>query len=422
MDKDGDGKVSADELHEGTGGAAMDEARGYKHPAAAGDGDAGAGGITVPEFKDRAKKKYGSPQEAFDAFDTNPKDGKISPEELAAGGATLEPPVTPEEAKTLFKPIDENGDGGIDPEEFFKILGGCAKCGEEFIPLTVPEFKERAKAKHGTPQAAFDAFDSSPTDGKISPEELAKGGAALEPAVTPEQAAGLFKPIDKNGDGGIDPKEWFEALGGCADCGDTFSPTPEGLAGPSEGGAGGAGKEGEEPAPGQIGDLDGDGKISPEEKMAKTKALDKDGDGKVSPEEMGQAAADGKLSPEEMKKLDTDGDGKLSEDELKKGAAATEATPEDEMKVLDKDGDGKVSPQEMQEAAASGKLPPAELKKMDKDGDGKLSPEELNAGAKEAEMKAQAAKPKEKLKKALKGKFKSPKEAMGAMDADGDGK
>merc|ERR550537_1682888 len=56
MDKDGDGKVSADELHEGTGGAAMDEARGYKHPAAAGDGGAGAGGITVPEFKERAKK------------------------------------------------------------------------------------------------------------------------------------------------------------------------------------------------------------------------------------------------------------------------------------------------------------------------------------------------------------------------------
>merc|ERR1719271_621824 len=95
MDKDGDGKVSADELHEGTGGADLDEERGYKHPAAAGDGGAGAGGITVPEFKDRAKKKYGTPKAAFDAFDVDPKDGKISPEELAAGGATLDPAVTP---------------------------------------------------------------------------------------------------------------------------------------------------------------------------------------------------------------------------------------------------------------------------------------------------------------------------------------
>merc|ERR1719161_2779970 len=403
MDKDGDGKVSADELHEGTGGAAMDEARGYKHPAAAGDGGAGAGGITVPEFKDRAKKKYGSPQEAFDAFDTNPKDGKISPEELAAGGATLEPPVSPEEAAPLFKPIDKNGDGGISPEEWFEALGGCAECGDAFIPLTVPEFKERAKAKHGTPQAAFDAFDSSPTDGKISPEELAKGGAALEPAVTPEQAAGLFKPIDKNGDGGIDPKEWFEALGGCADCGDTFSPTPEGLAGPSEGGAGGAGKEGEEPAPGQIGDLDGDGKISPEEKMAKTKALDKDGDGKISPEEMGQAAADGKLSPEEMKKLDKDGDGKLSPEELEQGAkeANTKAaaaqpkekmkaamkkkfkSPEEAMKTMDTDGDGKISPEEMEQGLKDQGVSPDEAKKMakdlDKDGDGKVSPDEMYA-------------------------------------------
>merc|ERR1719161_1123047 len=188
MDKDGDGKVDADELHEGTGGADMDKERGYKHPAAAGDDGAGKGGITVPEFKERAKKKYGTPQAAFDAFDTNPKDEKISPEELAAGGATLEPPVTPEDAASLLKPMDENGDGGIDPEEFFKILGGCATCKEAFIPLTVPEFKERAKAKHGTPKAAFDAFDTNPKDGKISPEELAAGGAALDPAVTPEQA------------------------------------------------------------------------------------------------------------------------------------------------------------------------------------------------------------------------------------------
>jgi len=423
MDKDGDGKVDADELHKGTGGDALDEARGYKHPSAAGDSAAGAGGITVPEFKDRATKKYKTPQEAFDAFDVNPKDGKISPEELAAGGATLEPPVTPEEAKTLFKPIDENGDGGIDPEEFFKILGGCATCKEAFIPLTVPEFKERAKAKHGTPQAAFDAFDTSPTDGKISPNELQAGGALLQPPVTPDQAKGLFGPIDKNGDGGISPEEFFEALGGCADCGKTFSPTAPGLAGPggpAEGGAADAAAE--EPAAGQIGDLDGDGKISPEEKMAKTKALDKDGDGVISPAEMGEAAASGKLSPEEMKKMDTDGDGKLSGDEIKQAAKASSADPADRQKALDADGDGKLSGDELAKAAAEGKLPPAEMKKLDKDGDGKLSPDELEQGAKEANTKAAAAAPKEKMKSAMKKKFKSPEEAMKTMDADGDGK
>merc|ERR1719324_239959 len=103
-------------------------------------------------------------------------------------------------------------------------------------------------------------------------------------------------------------------------------------------------------------------------------------------------------------------------------AEATSADAGDQKKALDKDGDGKISPEEMAEAAAAGKLPPKEVAKMDLDGDGKLSPEELDKGASDAEMKAAAAAPKEKMKKAMKGKFKSPKEAMKTMDADGDGK
>merc|ERR1719324_1877292 len=103
-------------------------------------------------------------------------------------------------------------------------------------------------------------------------------------------------------------------------------------------------------------------------------------------------------------------------------AEATSADAGDQKKALDTDGDGKVSADEMAEAAAAGKLPPKEVAKMDLDGDGKLSPEELEKGAKDAETKAAAAAPKEKMKKAMKGKFKSPKEAMKTMDADGDGK
>merc|ERR1719473_2417576 len=70
LDKDGDGKVSADELHEGTGGDEMDDIKGIERPSGP--------GVTVPEFKERCKKKFGTPQEAFDAMDTNPKDGKLS--------------------------------------------------------------------------------------------------------------------------------------------------------------------------------------------------------------------------------------------------------------------------------------------------------------------------------------------------------
>merc|ERR1719421_1350973 len=76
----------------------------------------------------------------------------------------------------------------------------------------------------------------------------------------------------------------------------------------------------------------------------------------------------------------------------------------------------------MKQAADSGMLSPAEIRKMDADGDGILSPQELEQGAAAAETAAAAAAPKEKMKKILRAKFKSPKEALQAMDKDGDGK
>merc|ERR1719443_2322737 len=116
MDKDGDGKLSPEEIHEGTGGADLDKARGFEHPDA-------AEGITVPEFKARAKKAHGTPNDAFAAFDVEPKDGMISPGEFTAGAAALVPPVTPEEATKLFATLDKNGDGKVDPEEWSDAMG-----------------------------------------------------------------------------------------------------------------------------------------------------------------------------------------------------------------------------------------------------------------------------------------------------------
>merc|ERR1719281_985899 len=116
LDKDGDGKVSPDELHEGVGGDELDKMKGVDRPSGP--------GITVPEFKERCKKKFGTPKEAFDGMDTNPKDGKLSCAELAAGGKVLTPAVSPEDANELCKAIDKNGDGAIDPEEWGDVMGG----------------------------------------------------------------------------------------------------------------------------------------------------------------------------------------------------------------------------------------------------------------------------------------------------------
>merc|ERR1719265_863044 len=146
-------------------------------------------------------------------------DGKLSPEEeqevLKASGA-IPADATPEEAEKMLKEMDADGDGKVSPEELQK---GVA----ERVPISIPEFKERAKKKHGTPQAVFDAFDTNPKDGKISPEEFAEACKALVPPVSPtKDAPELFKNIDKNGDGGISPEELFGLMGGCGTCKDNF--------------------------------------------------------------------------------------------------------------------------------------------------------------------------------------------------------
>jgi len=296
MDKDGDSMLTPEELQKGMGSE-----RGFKHPADT-PSVAAAGGLTVPEFKERAKKTFGTPQKAWDAFDKAAKDGNISPEEFAAGCKTLDPPSSADEAAQLFKDLDTNGDGSVDPKEFFEVMGGCATCSEKFgvsLPeftkrakdggvtpeesydaivgpgkfgMTVPDFKEAAGKKDGSPDKAYKAMDAD-GNGKVTPEEFDKYCAGLTPPVTPEEAKPLFKELDKNGSGDITPEEFFEEVG------------KEKLAPRGKEGGGGdltvpevqkraKAKHGDlqkAPTPGQIGDADGDGKISPEEKLAKTK-------------------------------------------------------------------------------------------------------------------------------------------------------
>merc|ERR1719387_503904 len=141
--------------------------------------------------------------------DLSSKSWKLSPEEFEALCADLEPPISPEEAGPLFKKLDvAPTNGEISPKEFFDAIGGPEKYG-----ITVPEFKARAKRKHGTPKKAFDAMDKD-GDGQISPEEFEEGCKNLDPPISKEEAAPLFNEIDKDSSGGIDPEEFYKAVGG----------------------------------------------------------------------------------------------------------------------------------------------------------------------------------------------------------------
>lgn len=400
MDTDGDGKLSPEEFLKGAGADVMDEHRGQsvKGPA---------GGVTVPEFRDRAKKKHGTPKDAFDAFDVAPKDGKISPEEFKEGCKHLEPPISEKDAVPLFAEIDTNGDKGIDPEEFYEAVGGCATCADKFgVPM--PEFVERLKQKHGTPKAAYDAFDKDPK-GKLSPEEFNELCAGLEPPISPEDAGPLFKELDSaptNGE--ISPEEFYAKVGGPEKYGITV---PEFKARAKR-------KHGTPKKAFDAMDKDKDGQISPEEFEEGCKNLQPP----VSPEEakplfnaIDKDDSDG-ISPEEFYKA-VGGPEEFAPSAEEAAAAAKKA--EEGAGPMDENGDGVVTPEEVQKAIADGKVPPDMLKAMDKDGDGVISPEEAKQAAEEATA---ANTPKEKVKKALKKKFKTPKDAFDAMDTDGSGK
>merc|ERR1719316_1351697 len=94
-------------------------------------------------------------------------------------------------------------------------MGGCKECGDEFFPdkVDVPYFSKKTKAKYESAENAFDAFDISEKDGKITLEELVTGAKSLKPPLEETQVKELFQKLNKNGDSALDKGEFFDALG-----------------------------------------------------------------------------------------------------------------------------------------------------------------------------------------------------------------
>jgi len=458
FDKDGDGEVTPEEFAAGcanlkppvspaqasplfekmdgdkSGGITPDE-----FYAEMGGEEGFAEGLTVPEFKRRAKDTFGSPKDAYAALDAD-GDGNVTPEEFAAGCAKLKPPVAPSQAPELFKKLDADGSGKMTPEEFYDTMGAPdAFAGPA---LTLPEFKKRAKESFGSPKDAYAAFDAD-GDGKVSPEEFEAGAAKLKPPVSKQEAMPLFELLDKNKDGGIEPKEFYDACG----AEDTFAPSPgdDSYVGVDELKKRAAGAfESPKEALAAL-DADGDGNITPEELMAGAakmkppmskeealalqKQLDADGDGVISPEEFYDKVG----SPEKFAPSPGDPD-YIDVDEFKKRAKKAHGSPEDAFKSADANGDGKMSPEEFAKHCAGLEPPippeavPDLFKEMDKNGDGSIEPAEFYASV--GPPDAFTASPGDpdfvdvpEFKKRAKATYGTPKAAYEAFDsAAADGK
>merc|ERR1719265_2807757 len=105
--------------------------------------------------------------------------------------------------------MDKNGDGVVDPEEFYKIWCATQKFDKGWGPLEIA--KKKVKDRFPTPKDAFDRMDKD-SDGKLTPAELRAG--LVESGMNPAEVEKAIKLMDNDpSDGSVSRKEFYAAMG-----------------------------------------------------------------------------------------------------------------------------------------------------------------------------------------------------------------
>lgn len=135
-------------------------------------------------------------------------DKAISREEFVTAMAAIG--IDAATAAQLFNRFDPDGNGQLDPEEFFAYAAKGSGEVRSLIRKGVPDGDEAIDKV----VEVFRSWDRD-GDGMISKEELERVLIVLNPSFTKKEMTAIMKQADKNGDGMIDYEEFADWLHDC---------------------------------------------------------------------------------------------------------------------------------------------------------------------------------------------------------------
>merc|ERR1719474_1173560 len=129
-------------------------------------------------------------KEVFKFMDKD-ENGTIDPDEIKEVLGKLGVEISGDEIKDIMASLDENGDGVMDFDEFVQMMDRRMSINSQYAEI----------------EQTFKVFDKN-GDGKITFDELKDVLTALGEEVTDKDVMDMIKEADLNGDGAIDFEEF----------------------------------------------------------------------------------------------------------------------------------------------------------------------------------------------------------------------